>query len=759
VGETVTVKGIVTAKIGKTVYIQDVNGDGDDATSDAISVYGASSVSVGDLVEVTGVVNEYTRGGGSQPSTQIVNPTYTVTATGQALPAPVEIGAGKRLPPTSSIAESIVFWESMESMLVKVLDPIAVAGTTKYGETFVRTGGQITSVSERGTLNIGPGDFNPERIQIDGDGISVDAGATLEDVVGIVSYGFGEYEIVPVGTLDVKTASTLAPTVTSLVNSEVSVLIGSYNVLNLEVVDDLKTGRFALIAQHIVTNMGAPDILGLQEVQDNDGVSGGTGSTVTSASLTLQAIIDEINLISSNFDYQFVDNTLIGDDTNGGQPGGNIRVAFLYNANRVSYDESSLNAVVDPVDQQTNSANPFYRSRLPLAATFSFMGRPIEVVNVHFASKGGSAPLTSSDAQPVEFRQSEADVNGSVDQRIVMSQAIREYASGKDNVVVLGDFNEFEFNLPLINLLDTPLTNLAFTVPAEERYSYIFNGNSQALDHIFVSPALSRLAQLEYIHVNAEFAEKTERASDHDPLVASIIFGPAAIEPVSLGTACNYAILSKSGIQNTPTSDITGNIGVSPITAAAMTGFALTLDAGGQYSTGAEISGEAHGASYAGDIAAALTVAVLDMQAAYTDAASRTTDDLARKELAKGLIGGLTLLPGVYTFTTNVPISEDLYLDALGDPDAVFIIQTTGILTLAANKEVKLLNGAKAKNVFWQVAGNCATGAGSVMRGNLLIFTDVAIGTGATVIGRIYSQTAVALGMATVTPDGDACSA
>jgi predicted extracellular nuclease len=410
----------------------------------------------------------------------------------------------------------------MESMLVKVLDPIAVAGTTRFGETFVRTGGQVTSVSERGTLNIGPADFNPERIQIDGDGVSVDAGTALEDVVGVVSYNFGEYEIV--GSWDVKTPSTLVPTVTSLMNSGSSLLIGSYNVLNLEVVDDLSTGRFALIAQHIVTNMGAPDILGLQEVQDNDGATG-TDSTVTSASLTLQTIIDEINKISTNLDYQFVDNTLIGDDTNGGQPGGNIRVAFLYNANRVSYDEASLNAVVDNVDQQNNPANPFYRSRLPLAATFSFMGQTIEVVNVHFASKGGSAPLTGSDAQPVEFRQSDADVNGSVDQRFVMSQAIREYVSGTENVVVLGDFNEFEFNLPLVNLLDTPLTNLAFTVPAGERYTYIFNGNSQALDHIFVSPALSGFAELEYIHVNAEFADTPERASDHDPLVASIRMG------------------------------------------------------------------------------------------------------------------------------------------------------------------------------------------------------------------------------------------
>jgi predicted extracellular nuclease len=525
VGETVTVKGIVTTKIGNSnVYIQDVNGDGDDATSDAILVYGSSSVSIGDFVEVTGEVTEYIPGGartGNQPTTEIVNPTYTVTATGQALPAPVEIGAGKRLPPTSSLVESIVFWESMESMIVKVLDPIAVSGTTRFGKTFVRTGGQVTSVSERGTLNIGPADYNPERIQIDGDGVGVDVGATLEDVVGVVSYNFGEYEIV--GAWEVKTPSTLAPTVTSFKNSGSSVLIGSYNVLNLEVVDDLSTGRFALIAQHIVTNMGTPDIVGLQEVQDNDGATGSnpTDSTVTSASLTLQTIIDEINKISSNSNYQFVDNTLIGDDTNGGQPGGNIRTAFLYNANRVSYDEASLNAVVDPIDQQTNPANPFFDSRLPLAATFSFKGQTIEVVNVHFASKCGSAPLTGSDAQPFEFRQSDADVNGGVKQRFAMSHAIREYVSGKDNVVVLGDFNEFEFNLPLVNLLDF-LTNLAFTVPAGERYSYIFNGNSQALDHVFVSPALGGFAELEYIHVNAEFTETAERASDHDPLVASI---------------------------------------------------------------------------------------------------------------------------------------------------------------------------------------------------------------------------------------------
>lgn len=130
--------------------------------------------------------------------------------------------------------------------------------------------------------------------------------------------------------------------------------------------------------------------------------------------------------------------------------------------------------------------------------------------------------MTASEAQPIEFRQSDPFVNGNVDKRFRMSTAIRDYVAGKENVVVLGDFNEFEFNLPLVNLQDTPLVNLAFTVPANERYSYIFNGNSQALDHILVSPSLGNAARLEYIHVNSEFAATSERASDHDPLVASI---------------------------------------------------------------------------------------------------------------------------------------------------------------------------------------------------------------------------------------------
>jgi predicted extracellular nuclease len=723
-GQTVTVEGIVTYKIGsRNVYIQDVNGDVNDATSDAILVFGttsdSSSVAIGDLVSVTGVVVEFIPGGArtrNQPTTEIVNPIYTIIDQGRALPAPVEIGVGQRLPPTSSLAESIVFWESLESMLVKVLDPVAVSGTTRFSETFVRTGGQVTSVSERGTLNIGPGDFNPERIQIQGDGakVDVDVGATLEDVEGVVSYNFGEYEVV--GAYNVKTPSTLAPTVTSLKNSESSVLIGSYNVLNLEVVNDLSTGRFALIAQHIVTNMGAPDIVGLQEVQDDDGAKGGTGSTITSAELTLQTIINEINKISSNFDYQFIDNTFIGDDTNGGQPGGNIRTAFLYNAKRVSYDEASLNSVVEPTDQQGNSANPFFNSRLPLAATFSFKGQTIEVVNVHFASKGGSAPLTSSDAQPVEFRQSDADVNGSVDQRFAMSQVIREYVSGKDNVVVLGDFNEFEFNLPMVNLLDTPLTNLAFTVPADERYSFIFNGNSQALDHIFVSPALDDFAQLEYIHVNVEFADTPQRASDHDPLVASI-----RIAGITSQSVCeNFAVHARTTVTfaGVVTTLHGGDVGVSPGTSVT-----------GAYA----ING--------GELVADSSDFDASVQVAYAAAMAVRSDEQA----IAIEIGGKTFTPGTYRSGSaiNFAYGTVVVLDGLGQANPVFLFQAGTTLVTAADTYFILKNGAKAENVLWALGTAATLGANSVLEGSILAGTAITFGTQSELHGCALAQSAV----------------
>jgi hypothetical protein len=215
--------------------------------------------------------------------------------------------------------------------------------------------------------------------------------------------------------------------------------------------------------------------------------------------------------------------------------------------------------------------------------------------------------------------------------------------------------------------------------------------------------------------------------------------------PVDLGTAANYVILAKSGISTVPQSNITGDIGVSPIAATAMTGFSLILGADTQHSTSSQVSGECHGASYGGTVEAELTVAVSAMEAAYTDAAGRSADYVNFKN---GALGGQTLTPGVYTFTGAITIATDMYFN--GGPDDVWIISTMGAVSLAAGMDVILLGGAQAKNIFWRGATTAEIGADASMAGIMLFFTSVLFITGSSLNGAIYSQTAVALQMATI---------
>jgi hypothetical protein len=236
---------------------------------------------------------------------------------------------------------------------------------------------------------------------------------------------------------------------------------------------------------------------------------------------------------------------------------------------------------------------------------------------------------------------------------------------------------------------------------------------------------------------------------------ANLMVELETIDTVNLGTAATYTILAKTGISTVPDSSITGNIAVSPIAATAITGFGLTLDSEGQFSTASQITGKAFGASYGGATAAALTVAVGDMDTAYTDAAGRPNTDAARINLKGGAIGGLTLTPGVYTFQMGISIGTgtDVTFDADGDPDAVFILQTTGVLSQAADTKVVLANGAQKNNIFWQVAGNAKVAAGAHMEGVLLVKTDVLFVTGSSLNGRVLAQTAVNLQMATITAE------
>ena len=212
--------------------------------------------------------------------------------------------------------------------------------------------------------------------------------------------------------------------------------------------------------------------------------------------------------------------------------------------------------------------------------------------------------------------------------------------------------------------------------------------------------------------------------------------------PVNLGSAGNFTILSESGITDVFRTSVDGNVGTSPITGAALL---LTCE---------EVNGIIYTVDAAGPLpcsisdATRLTAAVGDMEAAYNDAAGRTLPDALN--LGAGEIGGLTLTPGLYKWTTDLSISKDVTL--AGGPDDVFILQVAGTLQEANGHSVILTGGAQAKNVFWASAGAVTIGTNAHFEGTILSKTMIAMNTHASITGRLLAQTAVTLQMNTVTP-------
>jgi hypothetical protein len=226
--------------------------------------------------------------------------------------------------------------------------------------------------------------------------------------------------------------------------------------------------------------------------------------------------------------------------------------------------------------------------------------------------------------------------------------------------------------------------------------------------------------------------------------------GPA---PVVLGSSGNYAILAKTAISNTGVTAVTGDIALSPAAASFITGFSLTLDGTGCFSTttpGTLVSGHVFAADYntgGCTTPAILTTAVLDMMTAYTDAAGRAPD---YTELGAGNIGGMTLYPGTYKWGTGVLIPSDVFLS--GGPNDVWIFEIAGDITQASATTIHLAGGASAKNIFWQVAGGTgvAIGTNAHFEGVILAVKAITLNTGATMNGRLLAQSAVTLNANTI---------
>jgi hypothetical protein len=292
---------------------------------------------------------------------------------------------------------------------------------------------------------------------------------------------------------------------------------------------------------------------------------------------------------------------------------------------------------------------------------------------------------------------------------------------------------------------DTDMTVTASGTPEPTSWKWFLDGDvlvGETTSSVIVGAGLAEktLHTLTVIGRNGDIAGSADATF-------RIGAAPIIILPVDLKTAGDYVILAQSAVSGNVGTMVTGDIGASPVTAAAITGFSLVLDISGEFSTSTLVEGSVFAADYAGPTPAALTQAVLDSNAAYTEASTRTSSYVVNDLI--GEIGGMSLAPGLYSWASAVSITTDLTLN--GPANGVWIFQITGSLTQAASAEVLLAGGALAENIFWQVEGGVLLGAGAHIEGVVLSGTSIALGAGASAHGRLLAKTAVTLDTSTVT--------
>jgi len=551
-----SVPGVVTAKVSNGFFFEDPNADSSAATSEGLFVFGtaaADAVAVGDAVEVAGFVTEFRPGGATGNNltqTEITSPEVDVLSSGNDLPGPSLIGKGGRVPPGEIIdndstgdaevsglfdpaEDGLDFYESFESMRVQVNRASVVGPTNDFGEIpIVGDSAERASIlTARDGIVVRANDFNPERIHLDDRLMPVPA-LNVGDrfrtpLVGILDYSFGNFK------LDVAEPFTM---VSGGLEREVAkaagadeLAVATFNVENLDPGDG--AAKFAELAELIVHNLRSPDIVALEEIQD---LNGPTNDGTTEAGPTLATLIAAISAAGGPvYDYRQINPV---NNADGGEPGGNIRVGFIFRTDRgLSFVDrpggtstAATGVVAGPDGPQltfspgrVDPTNPaFNASRKPLAGEFLWRGTRIFAIANHFNSKGGDDPLFGRFQPPNRVTETQRHaqaqiVNSFVDSILALDAAAK--------VIVLGDLNDFEFSETLAILEGGVLDNLVLSLKRPERYTYVFEGNSQVLDHILASrKAYKALVAYDVVHVNAEFADQ---ASDHDPQVARFFLG------------------------------------------------------------------------------------------------------------------------------------------------------------------------------------------------------------------------------------------
>jgi uncharacterized protein len=547
-GVRVILPGVVTAVRSNGYYMQDPNPDSDPATSEGILVFTSSApaVTVGEHLSVTGRVSEFRPGGDANNlTTTQISQLRVIRLDPVATPAPTLVGPGGRVAPNAMRADApgdveaasafnvttnaLDFYESMESMLLRVVDSVASGPTSSFGELSVLPGGVGSPRTVRGGVRYTYADPNAERVILD-DTLAptpvADTGDFLPGPVdGVLDYSFGNFKFNVLATPSLVDRGPVRETTRPQRSGELA--IATYNVENLDPSDPQE--KFDRLAAGIVTSLASPDLVAVEEVQDNNGA---TNNGVVAADQTYALLIAAIVRAGGpTYEFRQIDPT---NNADGGEPGGNIRVGFLFRTDRgLSFVDRPggdattavgvtrtgfLRAALTVSPGRIDPTNPaFENSRKPLAGEFRYRGKTLFVVANHFNSKGGDQPLFGRFQPPTRVTEVQRHAQATVVRDFVDDiRAINPLA----NVVVLGDINDFEFSETVDILVDDHfMLDLPRFQPPAERYGYVFEGNSQVLDHILISVPLVLGFDHDIVHTNAEYADQ---ASDHDPQIVRL---------------------------------------------------------------------------------------------------------------------------------------------------------------------------------------------------------------------------------------------
>ena len=595
---TVTTRGVVTA-VGSDnwypydldIYIQSLTPDNDPKTSEGLhisSVFNDKSIEIGQVIEVTGLVMEESRQNGMGETTLRLTKSPTVIESNVSLPEPrslkdipiksISSYSGNLMRKKSlNLNDGIDFWESLEGMRVKTRD-LVVSGFRGGGEDYIEISDRfylnlyvysresyskdLVSQTQGLIPNHPENDYNPELFVIttnhlskgiqvqksNGDYFYYNVGDEISgEVVGVLTYpknifGGGEYALVtpePQESLqyaNIKTQGFVPFKQRPMseyenVEDPLEITAATFNLENLP---GNRPDRIDALGEVMAENLKCPDLINLVEIQDNNGISFRESAD---AKLTLKKVLVAIQYRCPNSFYEFV-NVDPFEMAEGGQPGGNIRVAMMYNKLKLDFNytgnQSTIGGHTAVLSGGDLSLNPgrvfpldsnFRRSRRSPVMQFNLKAKPEEkiyVIGAHLNSKLGDIDLWGSRQPAVQISE---------DSRSGKAQKINEFSkwierqNPEANIIVMGDFNALEEESSLKVLTDSGrfLKNMIFTLPPERRYTTNYNGNSQSLDFIFVNNRLYNkpCTKSDVLQLNSDYMG---RISDHDPVVLKICF-------------------------------------------------------------------------------------------------------------------------------------------------------------------------------------------------------------------------------------------